>query len=215
MTTGVRCPDCNSVWQVQNAGAGEMLCPNCMTRIALDNASTTTPPEPARQLSATTASGAASHEEPVICPRCQLHFHPHGRPEQPESAKKTVLIIDDLEYFRRIAIDALKPTCKVKTAATSTEARQVLDDGGIDLIVLDLTLEGSDAGRRFLIDLERKPCPILIFTAKDEAELYGESWEELQKLGADDLVMKGMQVAESLKRKAMTLLGMDDEGTIE
>ena len=239
MTDGVQCPDCKRVWQVQIVGAGEMLCPNCMTRIALDgSADVTAPitpnaavdrPEPARQvLPAAAVSGTAAvavktvpapdreipYGQKVICPRCQLHFHPRERPEQPESARKTILVLDDLEYFRRIASDALEPTFNVKTAATSTQAREVLDAGGIDLIVLDLTLEGTDAGRRFLTGLERKSCPILIFTAQDEAEMYGESWEELQKLGADDLVMKGMQVAESLVRKARTLLGMDDEDTI-
>ena len=61
-----------------------------------------------------------------------------------------------------------------------------------------------------------KPCPILIYTAQDESELYGEKWEKLQDLGADDLVIKGMQVAESLARKASSLLGlpMDDEDAI-
>ena len=82
--------------------------------------------------------------------------------------------------------------------------------------VLDLALEGTGAGHRFLSELGPKPCPILIFTAQDESEMYGEKWDTLQQLGADDLVIKGMHVAESLTRKASLLLGlpMDDEDAI-
>ena len=36
---------------------------------------------------------------------------------------------------------------------------------------------------------------------------YGESWDELRSLGADDLVRKGMNVGESLRRKVSALLG--------
>ena len=38
--------------------------------------------------------------------------------------------------------------------------------------------------------------------------MYGESWAELQRLGADDLVIKGMNVEDSLRRKAQALLGI-------
>ena len=75
-----------------------------------------------------------------------------------------------------------------KTAATSADARSILAQGGIDLLVLDLTLDGCNAGRDLLVELQPKPCPILIFTAQDESEMYGESWEDLKRLGADDLV---------------------------
>jgi DNA-binding response OmpR family regulator len=124
--------------------------------------------------------------------------------------------VDDLAYFRQIAKDALEPTFGVKTAATADEARELIAAGGIDLLVLDLTLDGSNAGRELLAELRPKPCPILIFTAQDESEMYGENWENLKRLGADDLVIKGMQVAESLARKASTLLGLpvDDEDPI-
>ena len=92
----------------------------------------------------------------------------------------------------------------------------MLAEGPVDLIVLDLTLDGGEEGRQLLTELSPKPCPILIYTARDEAELYGERWEELKRLGADDLVMKGMKVAESLVRKTRKLLGdpVDEEESI-
>jgi CheY-like chemotaxis protein len=141
---------------------------------------------------------------------------PDPRPVERHVERKTILVVDDLAYFRQIAKDALQPTFDVKTAATSAEAREIMARGGIDLLVLDLTLDGCNAGRDFLAELKPKPCPILIFTAQDESEMYGENWERLERLGADDLVIKGMRVAESLTRKASTLLGfsVDDEEPI-
>jgi CheY-like chemotaxis protein len=146
--------------------------------------------------------------EPVVCPRCNLHFEPRRQPSKGSVERKTVLVVDDLAYFRQIAKDALEPTFDVKTAATSAEARDLITAGEFDLLVLDLTLDGCNAGRELLAELRPKPCPILIFTAQDESEMYGENWENLKRLGADDLVIKGMRVAESLTRKASSLLGV-------
>jgi hypothetical protein len=53
-----------------------------------------------------------------------------------------------------------------------------------------------------------KPCPILVYGDQDESDMYGDSWEELQRLGADDIVMKGMNAGESLARKAASLLDL-------
>ena len=154
--------------------------------------------------------------EQVVCPRCNLHFELPHRPRERTVERKTILVVDDLAYFCQIAKDALEPTFGVKTAATSAEARDLIAAGGIDLLVLDLTLDGCNAGREFLAEMRPKPCPILIFTAQDESEMYGENWENLKRLGADDLVIKGMRVAESLARKASLLLGVpvDDEDPI-
>ena len=153
-------------------------------------------------------------EDATVCPRCKLHFFPHSQPiVETATERKTILVVDDLQYFRKLATDALTPTFRVRTASCRDEAKNALANGGIDLVVLDLTLGGEGGGKQLLTELKPKPCPILIFTARDESELYGEAWEELQNLGADDLVMKGMNVAESLVRKAAALLGatVDEE----
>jgi CheY-like chemotaxis protein len=334
MKIEVRCPDCNSAWQVNRSATGEMLCPSCMTRIPLggspddrtargtaaevdaapagsaspggaagsddavsaapdtspptgstapadlawsdrqptardipparpgsglpggspqsapleaalpevtpledvlpedappeaappedvlpeDAPPEVTPPEdapPAKALpeiappevpAAASVPAADWIKEQVVCPRCNLHFRPPQRGEDRSARRKTILVVDDLAYFRQIAKDALQPTFDVKTAATGAEARDTMARGGIDLLVLDLTLDGCNAGRDLLAGLQPKPCPILIFTAQDESEMYGENWDSLKRLGADDLVIKGMKVAESLLRKASTLL---------
>ena len=173
------------------------------------------PTAPAASTSPTVAPRTTPAERPddeVVCPRCQLHFYPRGKHLSPsENTRYTVLVIEDQEYFRQIAADALETGYDVKTAAATAEAREILAQGGIDLIVLDLTLGGDDEGEQFLRELTPKPCPILIFTAQDESELYGERWEKLSQYGADDLLMKGMQVGESLRRKVGQLLGQPVE----
>ena len=155
------------------------------------------------------------HNE-VVCPRCSLHFEPRPSTRPRAVSRKTILVVDDLAYFRQIAKEALEPTFEVVTATSRAEARRVLSEREIDLLVLDLTLDGCNAGRDMLSELSPKPCPILIFTAQDESEMYGENWDELRLLGADDLVIKGMKVAESLTRKASALLGVpvDEEHAI-
>lgn len=232
MPVTIRCPNCDRSWVLDEAGdGGEFVCPSCMSHISLDvpvsvratagvKAAAVTTPAVAAPVASTVAPRAAPAVRPddeVICPRCQLHFYPRGKHGAPsKSTRYTVLVIEDQEYFRQIAADALETGYDVKTAAGTAEAREILAKGGIDLIVLDLTLGGDDEGEQFLYELTPKPCPILIFTAQDESELYGERWEKLSQCGADDLLMKGMQVGESLRRKVGQLLGQpveDDDRT--
>lgn len=204
----VQCPDCASEWEVDTGHGGDMLCPTCMCRISLG------PPKAAE--AAPPPDAAAPHAPPpqeVVCPRCELHFYPQGKPRRSEAGTRPrILVVEDQEYFRQVASDVLQEhQYEVRTAADSTQAKVALAQDSIDLLVLDLTLGDRDEGRKLLADLSPKPCPILIFTAKDESELYGETWEELKRLGADDLVVKGMQVAESLARKVGELLGRPAE----
>ena len=72
----------------------------------------------------------------------------------------------------------------------------------IDADALDNEIDGRD----LLRSLPVKPCPILIFTARDESDMYGDAWSELKSFGADDVVVKGMQMGEILARKVAALL---------
>ena len=129
-------------------------------------------------------------------------------PIEPAAAGVPVAFGPHMSNFREIASEALASTFEVKEAATLAEARAHLAAGRIDLMVLDLTLGGGETGLEFLRSLPAKPCPILIYTNEDESEMYGEAWEELQRLGADDILMKGMNAGEMVLRKASTLLGL-------
>ena len=139
--------------------------------------------------------------------------HPDRADANLPGGSETILVVEDLAYFREIARDALSSRYEVMTAETVAEARVALNAGGVDLMILDLTLDGGDHGIRLLREMKFKPCPILIYTAQDESEMYGDSWDELRELGADDMVIKGMNVGESLLHKASALLGEshDDE----
>jgi CheY-like chemotaxis protein len=164
------------------------------------------PPEPA---AAPQAAVAAVPEE-VVCPRCQLHFSPRriGAESVAREQRHTVLVVEDLAYFQEIAKDALADAYDVVAASTVAEARQVVASRRVDLLILDLTLDGGDHGLGLLRELEgKRRFPVLIYTAQDESEMYGDSWDELRALGADDIVIKGMNVGESLLLKVNALLG--------
>jgi len=158
---------------------------------------------PPRQAAAT---GVASE---IVCPRCKLHFSPkrHAAKSGDSDERPTVLVVEDLQYFREIAADALSAHCEVVTATSVFEARRHMATGRVDLLVLDLTLDGGEHGKSLLGSLGDKPCPVLIFTAKDESEMIGDPWAELQAMGADDMVIKNMHAGESLVRKVGELLG--------
>lgn len=243
MKIEVRCPSCDMRYLVdQSATALEFVCPGCSTAIRLQgttaaprttlpvnvpaapSASATRVQRPSRAGQATAQAARAEQPAPqvppleVVCPRCKLHFTP-GRVavDRDDAAQKLkVLVVEDLAIFREIAQDALTGAYDVLTATSVTEAKAALTQGGVDLLVLDLTLDGGDHGLGLLRTLAEKPCPILIYTAQDESEMYGDSWDELRSLGADDIVIKGMNVGESLLRKVNALLGRggDDEDPV-
>ena len=146
-------------------------------------------------------------DEEIVCPRCKLHFSPgRSEPAVDEAARRTVLVVEDKELFREIACGALAPRFEVKSAADLAAARSHLAQGPIDLIVLDPNLDDGESGIDLLRDLPARHCPVVIYTDQD-SEAYGESWERLRRLGADDLVVKGLHAGESLARKVRELLG--------
>lgn len=150
---------------------------------------------------------APAAQEMVVCPRCNLHFKLRSQSMvSVDTDRPRVLIVEEEGFFRQTAADALDANCEIETAASVNEAEAILAGGGIDLLVLDIMLDGGD-GKRLLRIGAMKPCPILIYTSNDVSEMYGQAWEELERMGADDIVFQGMNVAESLSRKAAALLG--------
>ena len=112
-----------------------------------------------------------------------------------------------MDYFVEIARDALGGRYELKIAKTLGEARTLLLQGGIDLMLLDLTLQQGEDGLRLLREPPGKVCPVLLFTAQDESEMYGDGWEKLLALGVDGVVIKGMNMNETLSRKVAEMLG--------
>jgi len=219
----IRCGACGETYLVDEgqlpASSGKLPCVACGATIATPPRARRTPaasdaPSPQPAPKATPTPTEATSEE-VVCPRCNLHFVP-GRaraagpsPESRSSERRTILVVEDMDYFLEIASDSLGAKFEVRTAKTLDEARREIATGEIDLMIIDLTLEGGDQGRLLLDELSPKRFPVLVFTAQDESEMYGQRWSELQALGADDLVLKGMNVGEVLLRKSAELLGVE------
>jgi len=200
----VRCGGCGRGYLVDAAkvppSGTVQACQTCGTAIEVRPLSSRTPP-----LHEEEPPGAAA-TQPVICPRCGLHFTPDHAPAPPLASRRArVLLVEDMEFFQDIARQALEATADVVSVTSVSDARRALAQGRFDLLLLDLALEGED-GRDLLRSLPFKPCPILIFTARDESDMYGEAWSELQEYGADDVVVKGMQMGETLARKVAALL---------
>lgn len=225
MKLEITCPSCQERYVLDASDAGaELVCPACTTTIAVpevvtEPAAPTPNPVPTVDGPKMTSAAPEPRPEPkqeIVCPRCNLHFSPRkqGAPVDTTS-RPTVLIVEVEGYFRQMAEEALASEYDVRTANSVDEAEPILAGGGIDLMVLDLELEGAGTGGRLLRGPAQKACPVLIYTQRDESELYGGVWEELQKLGADDIVIQGMNVAESLSRKVGALLGREwnDEET--
>jgi CheY-like chemotaxis protein len=226
MNVELRCPSCGRGFVVDEADSHDAPCPGCgviLGQAASPSGPSGTvegvgPPKSAAdgvsaRPSVPAGGSGASRDEPVVCPRCGLHFAPHAATARTalDSERKKVLVVEDMDYFLDIARDALEPRFLVEAATTIEQARAALTQGEIDLILLDLTLSGDEDGVGLLREMPFKPCPILIFTAEDESVMYGETWERLQALGADDVVIKGMNVGESILRKVGALLGQPIE----
>ena len=236
MKVELRCPSCGRGFVADEADSRNAPCPGCGVALgrtvqpepvprpappAPDETTRAEPEAPPAAAAPEAAPGApavpaAAKSEAVVCPRCGLHFTPRAAAAaKAEIDRKTVLVVEDMDYFLDIVRDALEPQFLVEAAKTVDQARTALTQGEIDLILLDLTLSGGEDGIGLLRELPFKPCPILIFTAEDESVMYGETWEKLQALGADDVVIKGMNVGESILRKVGSLVGqpIEDDGT--
>lgn len=142
----------------------------------------------------------------VECPQCghSFEFTPPA-PSEKEKERKTILLVEDQEFFITFTKEILEKRYTVLSATTVSEALGIFDKERVDLILLDLVLKDED-GREFLKQIKKK-CPILIYTSKDEMEMYGNIWSDLRKLGADDVIYKGMNVEDALFLKLASFFG--------
>ena len=206
MKIEVRCGGCGRGYLVDEAkvpaGGGLAPCQSCGTAIELKSSRPGwAPPAPRSTVPAPSNAGE------VCCPRCNLHFVPDQKTKPKILGRPTLLIVEDMEYFVEIAREALGGRYELKVAKGLNEARALLLQGGIDLMLLDLTLEQGEDGLRLLREPPGKTCPVLLFTAQDESDMYGDGWEKLRALGVDDVVIKGMHMDEMLSRKVAEMLG--------
>ena len=113
---------------------------------------------------------------------------------------KTVLVVDDDAAIREMVKLALENNgYTVLEAGNTIEARQSLESGEADIILLDWMLPGQ-SGYEFMRALRRSPAsnsiPVIMLTARDLEE------EKIAALdiGADDYISKPFSIKELLAR---------------
>ncbi|MCG3118420.1 MAG: Regulatory protein AtoC [bacterium] len=121
--------------------------------------------------------------------------------------KTTVLIVDDKPTLREAFRQALSPTYQIRQAATSSAAKAALEDGEVDLVLLDLHLlpGGRDRGGFEILKWIQhelgRPVGVIMCTIADDIETVVEAI----KLGADDFLSKNCGDEELLARVQKTV----------
>ncbi|MGD2069613.1 MAG: sigma-54 dependent transcriptional regulator [Gemmatimonadota bacterium] len=122
---------------------------------------------------------------------------------------ETVLVVDDEPRIRRIVEMALGDRgYRVLTAPSAEDAWDVLEDGGVDVVVTDLQLPGR-TGLELLADVRRRHprLPVILITAFGTVE----SAVEAIKAGAFDYVLKpfGVEELEALVERALDAAALE------
>src|ERR1700736_5877552 len=103
-----------------------------------------------------------------------------------------VLLIEDHEeqvtFLRRLLASSESGDFELHAAGSLAKGIERLKDGGIDLIMLDLTLPDSDGLETFLRVIEVAPdLPLVVMSGIDDVALA----IEIVQLGAQDYLVKG------------------------
>lgn len=120
------------------------------------------------------------------------------------STAPRILIVDDAPDIQLIARTALEKSFQIVQAMNLKEAAERISEGGIDLIILDVTLPDGNGFDfcRMLNDSGRQPSPpVILLTSKGHVD------DKLQgfSAGAEDYVVKPFDPAE-LNARAMLRL---------
>ena len=226
----VHCPGCGTLYSIDDrkipAQGGTLTCPECGKRwrakaplevAARPETGPDSPPEaPAAQARKPARDSSGGFQNPVNCPKCGHLFIPYATagltPEPTDPARKQapprgrVLLVEDQKYFAELTREALEKDYETTVASNVAAARALIAAGGFDAVILDLSLEDGQDGTPVLQATKPRGIPVLIFTARDETELYSGIWEQLRGAGATDILIKGMHVGDELRMKVRSLL---------
>jgi len=111
--------------------------------------------------------------------------------------RHSLLIVDDDQEIRSLLAEQLeKVGFRVHTAANGAEMFAVLNNGAVDLIILDLNLPGEDGLFLCREARSRRNVPIIMLTARSEPvdRVIG------LEVGADDYVTKPFEPRELVAR---------------
>jgi len=116
-------------------------------------------------------------------------------------------VCEDQDYFYQLTREALGGEYETVPVRTAAAALKEIERCTPDLLVLDLLLGDGGNGREVLERRTDRSFPVLVFTSKDEQEMFGrKEWDRLKALGANDILIKGMNVGDDLQRKVEDLL---------
>jgi len=227
----VSCPGCNTHYSLDERKlprkGGMLTCRECGKRWKVSTPEDSTPiaapapappPAPATTV-APRVESSSKLKKPVSCPKCGHSFVPAAgapasaavtgeRPAVRREAAARILLVEDQNYFAELTKEALGADYETVVAPDLHAARSLLGEGEFDLVILDLSLEGDQDGAQILQSTRSRRIPVLIFTARDETEIYGETWKALQEAGATDILIKGMNVGDELRQKVQSMTGL-------
>ena len=114
-----------------------------------------------------------------------------------QAATNLLAIDDDPDILKVLKANLELHGFKLQTASSLTEARQLLEQGQPDLVILDLMLPDGD-GLEFCCTLKSQhpQLPVIMLTARDKVSDKVVGLE----LGADDYVVKPFETSELLAR---------------
>jgi DNA-binding response OmpR family regulator len=121
-------------------------------------------------------------------------------------ARQRILVAEDHDFFLQMAQDALGKEYETVSVKTAEAAQREIERNHPDLLVLDLMLADGDRGLDILRAFRDRKFPVLVYTSRDEEQIYGKLWNTLQDLGVNDILIKGMNVGDELRRKVESLL---------
>ncbi|CAE6488957.1 unnamed protein product, partial [Rhizoctonia solani] len=110
--------------------------------------------------------------------------------EPPESPAGTILLAEDNEVNRIVAVEQLRAGAyRVDVAASGTEALRMLTEKRYDLILMDIhmpDMDGDEAARIIRLDSKYDRMPIIALTAN----IMQEDHDRYMQLGMNDVLTK-------------------------
>jgi signal transduction histidine kinase/ActR/RegA family two-component response regulator len=131
-------------------------------------------------------------------------------PSLPDEHPATLLVVEDEDAVRRVALRALQRSgYRVFDAATAEEAVALLSEiGSIDLLVTDVVLPGMDGRRLAESIMQRSPDLAVLYTSgytDDEVVRYGVSRSEMSFLQKPYSTTRLLERVEEVLAKARAL----------
>ena len=126
---------------------------------------------------------------------------------------QTVLIIDDSEIDRRVAVSILEKQYHILLATSGQEGIALAREKKPDLILLDFVMplmEGPEVCRILREDGRTRPIPIIFLTSMDTPATVIDSFVE----GADFFLTKPISRSELIKQVRATLATPSNKGEV-